>query len=228
MWNRRELKERAKIAFKGNYWKAVAVSALMMLIGGGMGAYTAKNGNTGEVANQFSNISSEQMLAIAIAVLGGIAVIGTVSFILRVFVLNPLNVGCQKFFKENSAAPAELSELGEGFKNSYGHVVLTTFLADLFLALWTLLFVIPGIVKSYSYRMVPYIISDYPELSATEAITKSREMMKGHKFDAFVLDLSFIGWYILTALTFGILGIFYVCPYVFQTDAELYLALKND
>ena len=102
------------------------------------------------------------------------------------------------------------------------------FLQNLFLGLWTLLFIIPGIVKAYSYRMVPYILADNPEMSSTDIITKSREMMNGHKWDAFVLDLSFLGWLILTALTGGILGIFYVYPYIFETNAELYLALKND
>ena len=75
--------------------------------------------------------------------------------------------------------------------------------------------------------MVEFISADNPEMSATEVITKSRDMMRGNKWKAFVLDLSFIGWLILTGITAGILGIFYVYPYMYQTDAELYLALKN-
>ena len=83
-----------------------------------------------------------------------------------------------------------------------------------------------GIIKAYSYRMVPYILKEHPELSGTKAITLSRQMMNGHKWNAFVLDLSFIGWIILSALTLGILHIFYVGPYIQATDAELYEALK--
>ena len=76
--------------------------------------------------------------------------------------------------------------------------------------------------------MVPYIIADNPDMSATDVIKFSREMMNGNKWRAFVLDLSFIGWYILSGLTLGILSVFYVNPYIYATDAELYMALKND
>jgi uncharacterized membrane protein len=119
-----------------------------------------------------------------------------------------------------------LKHLGVGFQDGWGNVVLVMFLKNLFLMLWTLLFIIPGIVKIYSYRMVPYILKEHPELSGTKAITLSRQMMNGHKWNAFVLDLSFIGWIILSALTLGILHIFYVGPYIQATDAELYEALK--
>ena len=123
--------------------------------------------------------------------------------------------------------PAELASIGVGFRN-YGHTFITLFLRDLFIALWTFLFIIPGLVKSYSYRMVPYIIADHPELSARDTITMSREMMKGQKFDAFILDLSFIGWALLSAMTLGIVGIFWYTPYKYNTDAALYLTLKNN
>ena len=84
----------------------------------------------------------------------------------------------------------------------------------------------PGIVKSYSYRMVPFLLADHPELSGTETITLSRQMMNGHKWNAFVLDLSFLGWHILSILTLGLLGIFFVNPYQLSTDAELYRVLS--
>ena len=75
--------------------------------------------------------------------------------------------------------------------------------------------------------MVPYILADHPEMSGKEVITLSRQMMNGSKWRAFVLDLSFIGWDILSLLTLGLLGIFYVSPYKCSTNAELYHALKN-
>jgi uncharacterized membrane protein len=102
------------------------------------------------------------------------------------------------------------------------------FLRDLYLTLWTCLFFIPGIVKSYSYRMVPYILAENPELSAREAITLSRKMMYGHKWSTFVLDLSFIGWQLLSGITMGLVGVFYTNPYVAATDAELYRTLRYD
>ena len=76
--------------------------------------------------------------------------------------------------------------------------------------------------------MVPFILADNPNIGAKEAITLSRKMMDGNKWRAFVLDLSFIGWFLLAGLTGGILGIFYVNPYVYSTHAELYHALKNN
>ncbi|MBR4720896.1 MAG: DUF975 family protein [Clostridia bacterium] len=230
MWNRKELKEKAKIAFKANYWKTVLVSFILVIVGGGAGYVTFSNNSasTNDVTTQVNGFSQGELLAILLAVLGGIALIGTVMFVVKLLLLNPLSVGCQKFFKENAEFPADLNEIGAGFREKYGNVVLTIFLQNLFLALWTMLFIIPGIVKSYSYRMVPFILADNPEMSSTDIITKSREMMNGHKWDAFVLDLSFLGWLILSGMTAGILAVFYVDPYIFQTNAELYLALKGE
>lgn len=229
MWNRQELKEKAKAAFKANYWRTVLVSVLFLIIGGGLSVLTAKNdGGTDEVVTHFSGMTKEQIIAIGLAVIGGILAYGIISFIVKIFLLNPLAVGCQKFFKENAEFPADFGEIGTAFKGNYGNVVLTMFLRNLFQALWLMLFIIPGIVKAYSYRMVPFIIADNPGMSALDAITKSRDMMRGHKWNAFVLDLSFLGWLILSGLTAGILGIFYVNPYIFETNAELYLALKGD
>ena len=102
------------------------------------------------------------------------------------------------------------------------------FLTNLFTALWSMLFLIPGIIKAYSYQMVPYILKDHPELSATETITLSRKMMDGNKWKAFLLDLSFIGWLVLGVLTFGLVLVFYTAPYMYSTDAALYETIKAE
>ncbi len=122
---------------------------------------------------------------------------------------------------------SDFGKLLSGF-NRFGDVCITGILKWLFTGLWSLLFVIPGIVKSYSYAMTMYIMQDHPELSGNDAITKSRQMMDGHKFDLFILDLSFIGWYLLGALTFGILIIFYVEPYRQVTRTNFYEQLRMD
>lgn len=96
------------------------------------------------------------------------------------------------------------------------------FCRDLFTFLWSLLFVIPGIVKSYEYKMVPYLLAEYPGMDRNEAFARSREMMYGQKWNTFVLDLSFIPWNILSSITFGLVGLFYVFPYQDATYAELY------
>ena len=83
----------------------------------------------------------------------------------------------------------------DGFRSGhYGNIVLTMFLRDLYIVLWTLLFIVPGIVKSYEYMMVPYILAENPGMDQKEVFQISREMMNGQKWNAFVLDLSFIGW----------------------------------
>jgi uncharacterized membrane protein len=113
------------------------------------------------------------------------------------------------------------------FKSGYyGNIVVTMFMMNLKIFLWSLLFIIPGIIKAYEYRMVPYILAEHPEMSYSEVLEASSRMMDGQKMNAFILDLSFIGWEILNILTMGILGVFFVDPYVRATEAELYLALR--
>ena len=88
----------------------------------------------------------------------------------------------------------------------------------LFTFLWSLLFVIPGIVKAYSYALTPYILAKYPEVQAKEALKVSMKIMDGKKAVLFGLHLSFIGWAMLAGITFGLLGIFFVIPYMTITD----------
>ena len=156
-----------------------------------------------------------------------VAVILLFAGVLKIFVLNPLEAGCRNFLLRNATGESDLGDIGFGFTPDYWRNVKTLFLRDLFRFLWGLLLIVPGIIKRYSYRMAPYILADRPELSGTEVLTLSRQMMDGHKWKTFVLDLSFLGWNILSALTFGLLGVFYVNPYRQCTDAELYRELKN-
>ena len=97
----------------------------------------------------------------------------------------------------------------------------------LFTFLWALLLIVPGIIKSFSYAMTPFILIDNPELTANEAIDRSRAMMRGHKFDLFWLLLSFIGWFILCMLTLGI-GFFWLIPYTYTSVAGFYKDVKAE
>jgi uncharacterized membrane protein len=110
---------------------------------------------------------------------------------------------------------------------NYGHKLGGMFLYGLKTTLWTLLFYIPGIIMSFAYAMTPYILEEHPEISAWDASTRSREMMKGHKFDLFYLYLSFIGWFILALLTAGI-GFLWLSPYVDAAKAAFYNDLKAE
>jgi len=98
----------------------------------------------------------------------------------------------------------------------------------LFVMLWSMLFVIPGIVKSYSYAMTPYILADLPDVPAKDALKLSMRTMDGHKAELFVLDLSFLGWALLSALTGGILMVLYVQPYILLAKAGYYDELKQE
>ncbi len=151
-----------------------------------------------------------------------------IAFVIDAFLLNPIELGGNKFFLKNTDEPAKFSNVLFAFDHEYLNIVKTLFLRDLFITLWSFLFVIPGIIKSYEYRMIPYILAENPGMDRKEAFKLSREMMTGNKWRAFVLDLSFIGWELLSVLTCGILSIFYVNPYRYATNAELYKAIRGD
>ena len=232
MWNRKELKAKGKAAFKANYWKCVIVALIFTAIIGGS-AGSAKNSaddaddTSASLSDIISSVPEEDRgtaVKIVVGTMSGVAAIG---FFVKLLAVNPLTVGCKRFFVVNSDGGAELGELLHGFKNGYGNVVVGMFLRDLFIGLWSLLLVVPGIIKSYSYRMVPYLLADEPGISGKEAMERSKQMMKGQKMNAFLLDLSFLGWFLLSLITAGVVNVFWTQPYVEATDAELYKALKN-
>ena len=114
-----------------------------------------------------------------------------------------------------------------GFQN-FGHVLGGMLWMELFTFLWSLLFIVPGIIKGLSYSMTPYILIDQPEIGACDALKLSMQMTKGYKGRIFVMGLSFIGWAILTSLTFGILGIFYTEPYMNVSFSGIYEEIKKN
>ncbi|MBR4942897.1 MAG: DUF975 family protein [Clostridia bacterium] len=117
----------------------------------------------------------------------------------------------------------------DGFKEGFAKTLLLHFLQCLFVFFWAFLFVIPAIVKSYAYSMAFYLQQEYDGMSKepNDLITESRKMMDGHKWQLFCLDFSFIGWYILGALCFGV-GVLFVRPYHSQARANFYLALRAE
>ncbi len=215
MWTRVEVKAKGKIGFKRNYWPCVLVAlVLSLLMGSVVSTNINVNGSEGEFVTQ--NISW--------TFIGIVAVVG---MLLVIFVFNVLEIGCRRFFLLNQLQPAEMGEMAYGFKHNYQNNVIAQFMVTLYVCVGMLLLIIPGLVMHYQYRMVPYILSERPELSPSEVLAESKKMMNGNKWDAFIYDLSFIGWYILGACTFGILNLFYVNPYVYASDAELYLTLRS-
>lgn len=171
-------------------------------------------------------------VGVAAAVIIAIMFIGLIlslfGIAVDIFVYNPIEYGCQKFFKRSMDENQSLGVMFNGFKDGYKNIVKVMFFRDLFVFLWSLLFIIPGIVKGYAYRLVPYILSENPSMSKDEALQESNRLMMGNKWKAFVLDLSFIGWNILCLLTWGVLDIFYVGPYRNATYAAFYEAVKAE
>lgn len=272
MWNRAELKGKAKFSFKRNYWKSVLISLLLALIvgGGGTGASSAAssfrsgmdNGYHSSQDSDYSDIYDYDeydyddyddyegsindfkqgfkegmsdyspvgwMATLAIFGITFIIIfilIMTAVILIDVFICNPVEVGCKRYFLRNLNEKAQVGNIGYAFDNNYKNITKTMFFRDLYTVLWTLLLIIPGIVKSYEYQMIPYLLAENPQMTKEQAFAESKRMMTGQKWRAFVLDLSFIGWNILSALTLGILGIFYVQPYMDATHAALYEALR--
>lgn len=226
MWNRVDVKNRGKASFKRNYWPSVLVAIIFNLFFGATAASVANAGSQAGSTAVEGEVTPE-FIMIAMAVLAVVIGFLTVAKIVDIFLLNPLEVGCDRFFVANQEANAQFGELGYAFRNNYIGAVLGIFLRDLILAIGYALFIVPGCILTYSYRLVPYILADEQKIGAIDALKKSREMMKGHKWNAFVYDLSFIGWFILSGFTFGLLGVFYVFPYKFNSDAALYQAIKR-
>lgn len=139
----------------------------------------------------------------------------------------PLNFGIAYVFLKLARTGEEIvvGDIFEGFKSDFGGTILLTIMIGIFTFLWSLLFVIPGIVKAYSYSMAYYIKVDHPEYDWHQCINASKEMMNGHKADLFVLDLSFIGWIIVGSCLCGV-GLLWVEPYMESARANFYESIK--
>lgn len=231
MWSRKELKARAKEVLNLNYWKAVLVALICSFISGsgGGGGGSSSSSASSSSSGSFTNMSSEELaiiLTTIYAILIFFLIILAISLVLSILVFNPLYVGCQRFFIRCGEGTAEINDIIYVFSHSYFNVVKIMFFRSLHTFLWSLLFFIPSIIKSYEYRMIPYLLAEDPSLSKEDAFRLTKEMMTGDKWNAFVLDWSFFGWIILSVITCCILFVFYVSPYQYLTNAELYHALK--
>lgn len=142
---------------------------------------------------------------------------------LLLFTSGAFNFGCIHLAKlaRNSHQKPNVGNLFYGFKERYGQSLGIFIMTGIFTLLWSLLLIIPGIIKSYSYAMSSFIGYDHPEKSTLDCITESRQLMNGHKWKLFCLRISYIGWFLLVILTLGILS-FWVSPKVNQAQYEFY------
>ncbi|MDA1547559.1 MULTISPECIES: DUF975 family protein [Bacillus] len=154
----------------------------------------------------------------------------TIVDIITTFMVGPLTLGgyylALHIIREKDARIGHIFRWfteGSKFIKSF----LLYIVVNIYLFLWFLLFIIPGIIKSFSYAMTYFIINDHPEYSINQAITESRRMMDGHKMEYFILCLSFIGWFILSCITLGI-GFLWLIPYFYTTSAAFYEEIADE
>lgn len=230
-------KNEALEALRGNWAKAVILTLLYVLLAGaftGPTAYTSvkmhqytKENLSGirSITQMASIIQSPEFLSMQRHANGA----SGATTLFEIFILFPVALGFANAFRRLVVAKENqllYNTIHIAFTN-YWHKVWGVLLTVIFIFLWSLLLIIPGIIKGYSYAMTPYILEENPELSANEAIDRSRFMMRGHKFDLFWLQLSFIGWFFLCILTAGI-GFLWLEPYYYSAKAAFYEEVKAD
>ena len=232
-WTRAGLKERALALLSPGYWPLVLVSLVAIVIDDYGGAFlrhspclrvktsttvTVQPTNVIEACSSTSlPVDTTTMVVLLVVALAALAMI---------LLGNPIAVGVRKYFVGRHRGTARLKDLFFAFSSGhYWNVVLVVLMHDLAVLLWSLLLIIPGWVKAYALRMVVYELADNPAISWREAFDISERVMQGQKWDSFVLDLSFILWWLLSGLTCGFLDVFFVVPYFGLTSAGLYETL---
>ena len=215
-----ELRAIARRNLEGTWDISVGVALVAALLGGlivGTGSNINFNLNEDTVRNLPPIFWT---VLLPLASLAGL--LGIVSFILG----GTVELGYAKFLlKQYDRKELQFSDLFSQFER-FGTGFAQKFLRTLFTVLWSLLFIIPGIVKGLSYAMTPFILEEHPEMTASEAIKASMRLMDGHKMDLFILGLTFIGWQILACLTMGI-GFLFLNPYMNAAYAAFYRSIST-
>lgn len=232
MFERKELKSNAKKALKSyGFWTAFITTFLasfLMYAGGG-----SSSAGTGPVFEAIATAAEDPSVSAgAIAAVTGLVIFGAllglaISFAVVAFISGPAVVGFNRFFMEFRLGGSNISKLFWAFnKERYFPVVKTMFVYNLKIALWSLLFVVPGIIKSFEYFMVPYILAENPNIDRKRAFEISKAATQGEKMNIFIFELSFIGCILLGFIACGI-GILFVEPYLYASYAELNQKLRE-
>lgn len=235
MWTSAQLKANAKLTLKTRYGIAIVVSLIAGLLGGGsspgmgISSFTSSwrtDSNEIDKIKEFFTQNGEiaGFLFAGIGVIVGLAVLaGT---LITIFVGAPIIVGQNRFYLQNRLGQGDVGTLFSAFKPGYMNVVKTVLIKNIYIVLWSMLFIIPGIIKTFEYFMVEYILAENPHMDSARAIEISRQMTQGQKMDMFILGLSFLGWILLSIMSCGI-GFLFLTPYMEATYAELYTALRE-
>lgn len=220
------LRQRARKNLKETWAVSIGVAALAFLLGGLMTGNTFLpniDSNTEITVLQKLHALLEEGIRVGNMTFGfRSGLLGLVGFLLG----GTIQLGYARFLlRQHDGESLDWHDLFSQF-DRFGQGFAQAFLRDLYCFLWGLLLIIPGIIKWFSYAMTPYIMAEETELTASEAIEKSRLMMEGHKWELFVLHLSFIGWTILASLPLN-LGHLVLNPYRNAADAAFYRELKK-
>lgn len=214
----RELRRMARENLAGNWGNAVLAALLAAMLGGLITSGINFNIEINE--NDFKELPSA-LKTIFFSLLGVGGTLSFVHFILGGVIRQGYAVYLLKQYDRRNP---EIRDLFSQF-DYFGNAFCLRFLQGLFTFLWTLLLIIPGIIKGYAYAMAPFIMAENPEMRPREALRASCEMMDGHKAELFFLELSFIGWGILSVLTLGI-GSLWLNPYIQAAHAAFYRNLS--
>ena len=227
MLKSKEIRSKAWNSLKGKYWMAFLVVLVLGLLGSIGTSMVTYSQNMLDIVNMVDHADMDSTAQLGATILTGAAsVIAIIGFLISLFVGNAANVGLCNYFIKNTDSTPSFKDAFSGFKIKYKRNIATLLLAGIKAVLWGFLFIIPGVIKSYEYAIIPYILADDADISSKDAFKKAKQMMKGNKWRLFKLEFSFIGWSILCALTLGI-GTFFLVPYVNAANAEFYAELKN-
>lgn len=257
MWEIGRVKQSARAALVNYYWYAVVISALCLFIASFGDAFNvgfAPDGRRTSILGQlFSQNYYGAIVWNGIRLHARATILAVSIALLQIFINNPLSVGLARYVTKSQllGGSAPLKEIWWGFRSgSYGNVVKIMLFRDLYTFFWTLLFVIPGIVKGLEYMMIPYILAENPEVDTSDAFALTKDMMSGGRFQMFLLQLSFIGWFLLGGLILGViiymfqvagpvarvaatslggwLVSIFVTPYVEASVSEVYLTVRRE
>lgn len=216
---RKELKDNAKQSLRGNWGWAIIVFLITAIIFGiftGAGHWLDETYINYDGTNIFYQFASP---------------IGSILLWIGSFIGLSRNIAFLELRDDQKEEKPYMAAFSVFTENRFGPELINFVLVSIFTFLWTWLLIIPGIVKAYSYSMTPYIVKDMvasgKQVSATDGINASKELMKGHKMALFIFDLSFLGWNILAAITCG-LGYLWVTPYYQTAKANFYRHIAGD
>jgi len=220
--SRKEIKAEAKNKLRGNWGWAILVFFINFLVCSILYSGVAASTHNGNLNYKVSILNPEYYYKYGTTSTIMSIITGFIALSLLITFLNFLDG------KKDGVFKAAFSSFTDG---RFGPEIINYLLSTVFTYLWTLLLIIPGIIKSYSYSMTPYIVSDMiasgKTVQATTGINASKELMNGHKMDLFVFDLSFLGWFILSVITLGI-GFLWLAPYYQTSKAEFYRNLAGN